>query len=65
LKIIFRELPETDWVLAMPAMNYQDGWVSTEPAYTAEDMKLYAMRAVEDILDNTNAALLRLFGDTK
>jgi len=44
----YPELPKTEWVLAMPTQSYLNGWVSMEAAYTAEDMMLYALRAVEE-----------------
>jgi hypothetical protein len=39
-------LPETDWLLHMPAQAYEQEWTSSQPGYTADQMRSYAAAAV-------------------
>lgn len=39
-------LPETEWVLHMPAMRWESAWTSSQEGYTAEQMQEYARAAI-------------------
>lgn len=40
-------LPETDWQLYQPAGGYEPEFISTQDGFTADQMRAYALAAVE------------------
>lgn len=38
-------LPETEWLLFMPARPYEREWVSNQPGYAEEQLRAYAEAA--------------------
>lgn len=40
------ELPETDWMLHMPAKQYEPEWTSNQEGFDADQMRSYALSAI-------------------
>lgn len=45
-------LPETDWVLHMPARQYEREWTSSQEGYDADQMRTYAAQAVAEAVES-------------
>ena len=46
-------LPDTNWVLHMPAQLYEREWTSDQEGYTADQMQTYAIECINKITGET------------
>ncbi len=47
-------LPDTDWVLHMPAQEYEREWTSHDEGYTSDQMHAYAIKCINYVTGKQN-----------